>query len=880
MNPSDGRGRARGRGRGLARGQSQPIRPANQQGSPTQAGNPRFAGPRPAQPRSGNTNVPRVPGPRTSRPSIEEVTTKFSEMETGTPIPIGRGAIRGREPIVTPQISYYRAPRPESSKSQTGKQGASGQPVSLISNYFPIKTYTNWTLYQYRVDFSPEEDKVMVRRGLLSNHKDFLGAYLFEGTMLFSSKKYKSDKFELTSKRNSDGQIFIITVTYTSVLEPGDYAYLQVFNLLLRNCLRHLELKLIGRNYYDPVAKICIEKLRLQLWPGYETTIGMFDSGLLLRSEISTKVMREETVYDLLQEFMRESHRDRDWFIKFKAAVIGTTVLTNYNNQTYRIDDVDDKSTIKSTFPKKDGTQMSYIDYYHQKWNIKLKNVGQPLLISKKKKNVLDKSDTDRAIYLIPELCILTGLSQSMSDNRMMMRELAEFTRVNPRERIIRYNKFMNRLLSTPKSVETLKNWNLEPGKNLVNINGRVLPPQKIACNTHQFSAGDRGDWSNALRNAPMYTSASIKRWAIVAPQNVMADVQKFLGSLKRVSDAMSFFLPRPDIIPIPNPTIKSYTDAFENAINGMNPSFIMCIIPSNRGDTYSAIKRHLCVFRAVPSQVIVLRNVQNNNLSVITKIAIQINSKLGCAPWLVKIPRKNMLIIGFDVCHDKQNKNKSFGALVASINDEQTVYYSCVTEHVSGQELSDFFTANMTKVLHAYRSHNNKLPSGIMIYRDGVGDGQLSYVHKTELANIKSVCKEFYKDEEESPQLAFIIVKKRISTRFFTSGQNPQNPPPGTIIDSVVTDPTMYDFYLISQHVGQGTVTPTHYNVIEDTFKDWSPDKMQQVTYKLTHMYFNWSGTVRVPALCQYAHKLAFFASQILRGTPNTGLNQLLYFL
>jgi hypothetical protein len=93
-----------------------------------------------------------------------------------------------------------------------------------------------------------------------------------------------------------------------------------------------------------------------------------------------------------------------------------------------------------------------------------------------------------------------------------------------------------------------LKNWNLEPGKNLVNINGRVLPPQKIACNTHQFSAGDRGDWSNALRNAPMYTSASIKRWAIVAPQNVMADVQKFLGSLKRVSDAMSFFLPRPDM--------------------------------------------------------------------------------------------------------------------------------------------------------------------------------------------------------------------------------------------------------------------------------------------------------------------------------------------
>jgi aubergine-like protein len=63
----------------------------------------------------------------------------------------------------------------------------------LLSNYFPIKTYTNWTLYQYRVDFNPKEEKVMVRRGLLSNHKDFLGAYLFDGTMLISSKKYKPD---------------------------------------------------------------------------------------------------------------------------------------------------------------------------------------------------------------------------------------------------------------------------------------------------------------------------------------------------------------------------------------------------------------------------------------------------------------------------------------------------------------------------------------------------------------------------------------------------------------------------------------------------------------------------------------------------------------
>ena len=31
------------------------------------------------------------------------------------------------------------------------------------------------------------------------------------------------------------------------------------------------------------------------------------------------------------------------------------------------------------------------------------------------------------------------------------------------------------------------------------------------------------------------------------------------------------------------------------------------------------------------------------------------------------------------------------------------------------------------------------------------------------------------------------------------------------------------------------------------------------QISYKLTHMYYNWPGTVRVPAPCQYAHKLAY---------------------
>lgn len=53
------------------------------------------------------------------------------------------------------------------------------------------------------------------------------------------------------------------------------------------------------------------------------------------------------------------------------------------------------------------------------------------------------------------------------------------------------------------------------------------------------------------------------------------------------------------------------------------------------------------------------------------------------------------------------------------------------------------------------------------------------------------------------------------------------------------------YDFFLVSQNVKIGAVTPTHYNVIVDTLPNWSPNYMQLLTFKLTHMYYNWSVSI-----------------------------------
>lgn len=48
--------------------------------------------------------------------------------------------------------------------------------------------------------------------------------------------------------------------------------------------------------------------------------------------------------------------------------------------------------------------------------------------------------------------------------------------------------------------------------------------------------------------------------------------------------------------------------------------------------------------------------------MSIATKVAIQMNCKLGGAPWRVDLPFKGIMAIGFDICHDKNTKGKDYG--------------------------------------------------------------------------------------------------------------------------------------------------------------------------------------------------------------------------
>ena len=85
--------------------------------------------------------------------------------------------------------------------------------------------------------------------------------------------------------------------------------------------------------------------------------------------------------------------------------------MTGYNNKTYRIDDIDFDMKASDTFHlRKDDRDVSYIEYYRTRYNQNITVPSQPMLVSRPSRRDINRGD-DRPVYLVPELCGMTGLA-------------------------------------------------------------------------------------------------------------------------------------------------------------------------------------------------------------------------------------------------------------------------------------------------------------------------------------------------------------------------------------------------------------------------------------------------------------------------------------
>ncbi|XP_015783303.1 piwi-like protein 1 [Tetranychus urticae] len=770
---------------------------------------------------------------------------------------------------------------PEVTDSTGGNVGL----LKIVTNYFRIITPKDQLVHSYRVDFDPQVESVRVRRGLIyENREVFDRAYVFDGgNEIKSLCKLNNDPVTVSGTRKTDGASVTITIKYTSTVSWGHPEMLRLYNTQMRRNLEHLGFVQVGRDYYNPKLKKTMQDHRLDIWPGMLTAIAEHDGGIMMVCDNINKIIRHDTALDVLAQVFRGPGDKKE---RARKELSGSIVMTRYNNKTYRVDDIIfDKNPETYTFEGREGT-ISLATYYETQHKKTIKDKRQPLLLVQPTERQM-RGGEQKEILLIPELCTMTGLSKTMIDDFQFKRALGDLTRLDPLQRAQNLTGFI-RQVNANETVQTeMRGWGLQFGESLVEVNGLLLPGEKI----HTFGeSGENsgtpyqqktGNFEREIRSKKMLRPVAIKfPWALIAQKIHKSLVDDFSDSMRRVCGPLGIEITAPKIFPLDGDRASDYSAAC-NAVPA-DANLVIIIVPNNNGDRYSAIKKHFCCEKPIPSQVITTRVLSNkkNLMSVATKILIQMSTKLGAEPWGIHIPPKGCMIVGYDTYHDSDRRGYSVGGFVSTSNATATSWFSRTSYHQNREELCANFAANLKAGIKNWIAKNKgSWPEKIIIYRDGVSEGQIPYVYNVEMKQMQKVLSE--RPELAKTHFCFIIVTKRVNARFFHNyGERQlQNPPPGTKIDSLITRKERYDFYLISQSVRQGTVNPTMYNIIADN-SGWRAIHHQQLAYKLCHLYYNWAGTITVPAPCQYAHKLALLTGTALHREHSTELSNTLFFL
>nr|XP_055151603.1 piwi-like protein 2 isoform X2 [Symphalangus syndactylus] len=761
-----------------------------------------------------------------------------------------RGPPQLSSPPALPQSPLHSPDRPlvltveHKEKEFIVKQGSKGTPQSLGLNLVKIQCH-NEAVYQYHVTFSPSVECKSMRFSMLKDHQAVTGnVTAFDGSILYLPVKLQQ-VLELKSQRKTDSAEISIKIQMTKILEPCSDLCIPFYNVVFRRVMKLLDMKLVGRNFYDPTSAMVLQQHRLQIWPGYAASIRRTDGGLFLLADVSHKVIRNDSVLDVMHAIYQQNKEHfQDECTKL---LVGNIVITRYNNRTYRIDDVDWNKTPKDSFTMSDGKEITFLEYYSKNYGITIKEEDQPLLIhrpSERQNNhgMLLKGE----ILLLPELSFMTGIPEKMKKDFRAMKDLAQQINLSPKQHHSALECLLQRIAKNEAATNELMRWGLRLQKDVHKIEGRVLPMERINLKNTSFITSQELNWVKEVTRDPSILTIPMHFWALFYPKRAMDQARELVNMLEKISGPIGMRMSPPAWVELKDDRIETYVRTIQSTLG---------------------------------AEVINVRTIgQPTRLrSVAQKILLQINCKLGGELWGVDIPLKQLMVIGMDVYHDPSRGMRSVVGFVASINLTLTKWYSRVVFQMPHQEIVDSLKLCLVGSLKKFYEVNHCLPEKIVVYRDGVSDGQLKTVANYEIPQLQKCFEAF---ENYQPKMVVFVVQKKISTNLYLAApQNFVTPTPGTVVDHTITSCEWVDFYLLAHHVRQGCGIPTHYVCVLNT-ANLSPDHMQRLTFKLCHMYWNWPGTIRVPAPCKYAHKLAFLSGHILHHEPAIQLCENLFFL
>jgi len=264
------------------------------------------------------------------------------------------------------------------------------------------------------------------------------------------------------------------------------------------------------------------------------------------------------------------------------------------------------------------------------------------------------------------------------------------------------------------------------------------------------------------------------------------------------------------------------------------------------------------------------------------SNVIASINNKLGGSNWALQttlqqwgLPANARLcIMGMDVCHgdtsssSSKDGGQSVVALCASLDPYFSRYFTSIRYQSARQEVVIDLPYMVKECLKEYQINNSgALPTHLLFYRDGVGEGMYD---KVETIEMNRLFPEAFEENKMKPLLTFVVVQKRNHLRACIEQNGfSHNPPYGTLIDQNVVDAESENFYLWSHQATIGTSKPTHYQILRDDCK-FGLQNLESLTFALSHLHQGCPRSVSMPSVVFYADKACFRVSQYYDGEKN----------
>ncbi|PKK79735.1 Piwi-domain-containing protein [Rhizophagus irregularis] len=783
--------------------------------------------------------------------------------------------------------------------------GRLGRPVRVRANFFEVTALPDANIHFYDIDISPEVPPAMNRKiykhfEALHSEKD-LGKIkpVYDGRKnLYTAKPLpfgESAAFDVTLPED-DGtpsgkrpaRAFKVKIKLVNKINmeelhrflegkgsisPNILTGIMALDILIRH-KPSMEHATVGRSFFTKQGSRPLNG-GVEVWQGYYQSARPTPKKMMINVDLSAtafyeggslvqmvvKMLNKRSVDDLRRIHDRDRTKLEKSLKNLKVYV--THRGENASKRRLRITKLTNTPASNTKF-EVNGQQIDVATYFFNTYNKRLQYPFLPCVVVRKE------------TYLPMEICnVVEGQRYMRKLNERQTADMIKFTCQPPSARANKISQGLQIL--DYRQNEYMQQFGLKVSTEMAVVQARVLPAPKLqyhpTSRDANFTPRD-GSWN--LRDKKVATGATLGSWACAVFGNErdypMAAVQKFIRELVTTCQDTGMNIPNKNP-PIQHcnpqgPIETSLRQVWVKAGNlaKSKPQLILCILPNTGVPLYAEIKRVSDTVIGVASQCIQGKHMFAAKKQYCANVCLKMNVKLGGMNSFIDptqvpfITQRPTILMGADVTHPapgaENTGRPSIAAVTASMDAKASRYAASIRVQTGRQEVISDLAEMVKELLKTFYQTCGRKPDRILFYRDGVSEGQFSIVLKDEVKAIKEACKSL--DEKYKPTITFVIVQKRHHTRFFPmeskDADRTGNCQPGTVVESVITHPFEFDFYLQSHPGLQGTSRPTHYHVLLDE-NGFNSDSLQTLSYNLCYVFARCTRAVSLVPPVYYAH-------------------------